>query len=125
VRHRGGARGVLALLPLAAHRGYLLAGSPARIARAIYGMNPFPESLVIAQWIAQNSQPEDRVLIVGSEPQILFYARRSSATRYMYFYPLTGEFPDARERRGVTRRPTRGRRTCGRGDLASGRRSDR
>ena len=35
---------------------------------------------------------------MGSEPQILFYARRRSATRYIFFYPLTGEFPDARAR---------------------------
>jgi hypothetical protein len=68
------------------------------ISRAIYGMNPFPESLAIAGHIEANSQPGDRVLIVGSEPQILFYAARRSATRYMYFYPLTGEFPDARLR---------------------------
>jgi hypothetical protein len=99
---RGVAVGALAagvaLLPLAAHRGILLAGSPTAISRQIYGMNPFPESLAIAEHIQRNSGPEDRVFIVGSEPQILFYANRRSATRYLYFYPLTGDFPDARAR---------------------------
>jgi len=94
----GALAALVALVPLAAHRSFLLAGSPTVISRQIYGMNPFPESLLIAEHIQQNSRPEDRVFIVGSEPQILFYARRRSATRYMYFYPLTGDFPDARAR---------------------------
>lgn len=89
---------LVALVPLAAHRRLLLAGSPTAISRQIYGMNPFPESLAIAEHIEQGSGPEDRVFIVGSEPQILFYAKRRSATRYIFFYPLTGEFPDARAR---------------------------
>ena len=100
----------IALLPLAAHRGLLLAGSPVAISRQFYGLNPFPESLVIADHIAQNSRPEDRVLIVGSEPQILFYARRRSATRYIYFYPLTGDFPDARARQQAVIEEVRGAR---------------
>jgi hypothetical protein len=49
-------------------------------------------------------------LIVGSEPQILFYARRRSATRYIYFYPLTGDFPDARARQQAVIEEVRGAR---------------
>jgi hypothetical protein len=89
---------LVAVLPFAAHRDLLLAGSPAAISRQFYGLNPFPESLVIAQHVARNSGPEDRVFVVGSEPQILFYAGRRSATRYIFFYPLTGDYPDARAR---------------------------
>ena len=47
---------------------------------------------------AETSGPEDRVYIVGSEPQIFFYAERASATRYIFFYPLTGDYPDVLER---------------------------
>ena len=71
---------------------------PRRSRASIYGLNPFPESLAIANHIRRTSRPEESVFIVGSEPQILFHAQRRSATRYIFFYPLTGDYPDARER---------------------------
>jgi 4-amino-4-deoxy-L-arabinose transferase-like glycosyltransferase len=84
--------------PVLAARHTLFAGSPEAVSRAIYGLNPFPESLAIARHIARTSAPDERVYVVGSEPQILFYAERRSATRYIYFYPLTGAYADALER---------------------------
>jgi hypothetical protein len=33
-----------------------------------------PEAVAIADYIRSNSRPDDRVFIVGSEPQILFFA---------------------------------------------------
>jgi hypothetical protein len=95
-----GAAALVALLvapPLAAQRR-LLGAPPERISREIYGLNPFPESLTIGEYIRQTSAPDDHVYVIGSEPQIFFYARRRSATRYIYFYPLTGAYADARER---------------------------
>jgi hypothetical protein len=89
---------LLVLVPLAAHRELLFAGSPAEISRRFYGLNPFVESLEIAEHIRQRTEPQETVFIVGSEPQILFYAGRRSATRYIFFYPLTGAFPDVAER---------------------------
>jgi 4-amino-4-deoxy-L-arabinose transferase-like glycosyltransferase len=84
--------------PVAANWGTLRAGSPNAISRKIYGLNPFPESLEIANYIRSTSEADDSVYVVGSEPQILFYAERRSATRYIFFYPLTARFPDAAER---------------------------
>jgi 4-amino-4-deoxy-L-arabinose transferase-like glycosyltransferase len=84
--------------PVAANWGTLRAGSPEAISRKIYGLNPFPESLEIANYIRSTSDADDSVYVVGSEPQILFYAERRSATRYIIFYPLTARFPDAAER---------------------------
>jgi 4-amino-4-deoxy-L-arabinose transferase-like glycosyltransferase len=90
------ALGALALVPVVAGDAeFLFAGSPAAAARRLYGLNPFPESARIAEHIASRSGPGDTVLVVGSEPQILFAAERRSATRYILFYPLTGPFPDA------------------------------
>jgi hypothetical protein len=54
----------------------------------IYGSNPFPESLEIAEYIRKNSSPSATIAIVGSEPQIYFYSNRRAATRYIYTYPL-------------------------------------
>jgi hypothetical protein len=90
------ALGALALAPVVAgDAGFLFAGSPHAVARRLYGLNPFPESARIAEHIARRSGPGDSVFVVGSEPQILFFAERRSATRYILFYPLTGPFADA------------------------------
>jgi hypothetical protein len=67
---------------------------PMTKARRIYEWNPFPESVAIGRFIAEHSEPDDRVFVFGSEPQIYYYARRRSATRFIYTYPLSAP-PDA------------------------------
>ena len=86
------------LPPVLAQRESLFASSPEAASRALYGLNPFPEARAIARHIAATSAPEDRIFVVGSEPQILFHAERRSATRYIFFYPLTGGGPGAAAR---------------------------
>ena len=76
----------------------ILRAEPDSISRQIYTLNPFPESLEIADYIRRTSDADDTIYVVGSEPQIFFYARRRSATRYIFFYPLTGAYSDASER---------------------------
>jgi hypothetical protein len=102
--------GLVLVPPVVANREILGAGSPDAISRKIYGLNPFPESLEIANYIERTSDADDTVYVIGSEPQILFYAGRRSATRYIFFYPLTGGYPDASERqREVMREVTASR----------------
>lgn len=74
--------------PLYESRDVLFHLGPNQISRLIYGRNPFPESVPIARYIREHTQPGDRVAVVGSEPQIYFYAGRRSATGYIYTYPL-------------------------------------
>jgi 4-amino-4-deoxy-L-arabinose transferase-like glycosyltransferase len=74
--------------PLYASRTVLFALTPEQVSRAIYGRNPFPESVEVARYIRQHSDAGDRVAVVGSEPQIYFYSGRRSATGYIYTYPL-------------------------------------
>ncbi|MGO8672533.1 MAG: ArnT family glycosyltransferase [Capsulimonadaceae bacterium] len=62
-----------------------------RISRLEYGYSPFPESVPIASYIRANSSPNDTIAILGSEPQIFFYAHRRSATGHIYMYPLMEE----------------------------------
>ena len=71
-----------------AQRDYLFKMKPNEISREIYGLNPFPESRVIAEYIKANSSENDKICILGSEPQIFFYANRKSATGYIYTYSL-------------------------------------
>jgi hypothetical protein len=51
-------------------------------------LNPFPESLLVARRVEALSSPQDYVFVAGSEPQILYYARRFSPTRFVIAYPL-------------------------------------
>ena len=69
-------------------RDDLFADNPLRLSGLIYSGNPFPESLEIARFIEQRTAPNDRIAIFGSEPQIFFYAKRRSATGYIYMYSL-------------------------------------
>ena len=74
-------------------REYLFEMGPEQVARATYGLNPFVESLAIGEYIAKTTSPDARVFILGSEPQILFYAKRRSATSYVYIYPMLERQP--------------------------------
>ncbi|MFC1852409.1 ArnT family glycosyltransferase [candidate division CSSED10-310 bacterium] len=69
-------------------RAYLFTMSPRQLSRATYGRNPFPESIKIASFIRNRTTAGERIAIIGSEPQIYFYARRQAATGYIYMYPL-------------------------------------
>lgn len=79
---------ILVLSPVIAHRAEFFASNPLLIAHDLYGANPFDSSPAIAREIREHTTPADKVLVIGSEPQILFYANRRSATRYILFYPL-------------------------------------
>ncbi len=74
---------------------YLFTLSPYHVSRSIYGINPFPESRAVGQFIKSNSSPATKIAVFGSEPQIYFYADRPSATDYLYMYPLVEQQPHA------------------------------
>jgi hypothetical protein len=52
--------------------------------------NPFLESPIVAEKVAAltQSRPSEPVFVAGSEPQILCYAHRRSASRFVISYPL-------------------------------------
>jgi 4-amino-4-deoxy-L-arabinose transferase-like glycosyltransferase len=74
---------------------FFLAG-PELIAKFMYFTNPFTESIEIARHVRERSAPGDRIAVMGSEPQIYFYADRRSAARYPYTYALMEPHPYAR-----------------------------
>ena len=61
---------------------------PVALCKSIYGTNPFVESVEIAKYIKANSKEEDKIAVLGSEPQIAFYSGRKSATGHIYTYGL-------------------------------------
>lgn len=76
-------------------RVYLLQMPPQQVSRAIYGANPFPESLEVARYLRERTTADDRIAVLGSEPQIYFYAGRRSATGHLYMYGLMEDHRDA------------------------------
>ena len=77
------------------YRLFFFEWTPHQVSRAIYGLNPFPESIEVARYIKAHSQKEDKIAVFGSEPQIYFYANRHSATGYIYTYSLMENQPFA------------------------------
>jgi hypothetical protein len=70
------------------HRQFMFKMTPIQLSRTVYGLNPFPEALQVAQFIKANTEEKDRIAVLGSEPQIYFYAGRQSASGYVYMYAL-------------------------------------
>lgn len=66
------------------------------INRILYVHCPFIESLVVADYIRTHASPDARIAVLGSEPEIYFYARRHSATGFIYTYPLMELQPHAK-----------------------------
>ena len=91
--------GVLVLaigISLYRSRVYFFELSPVEEVRFNYGNNPFSEAIPIARYIQKHTGPTDRISILGSEPEILFYAHRLSATGHIYTYGLMEPQPYAR-----------------------------
>ena len=73
---------------LSTGKWYYSTENPVMLCKAIYGTNPFTESVDIAKYIQANSSDTDKIAVLGSEPQIPFYANRRSATGHIYTYGL-------------------------------------
>ncbi len=76
-------------------RGVFFTMSPVQACMAIYGDDPFPEAVEIGRYLREHVAPGARIAVVGSEPEIYFYARRRSATPYLYTYALVEPQPYA------------------------------
>ena len=99
--------GVLAVLAIgqtfAAGSGIYFSSTPGEASRAMFGPNPFVESAWIADRVREMTSPGERIAVIGSEPQIYFYADRLPATGYIYMYGLVDRTPIAeRMRREMT-----------------------
>jgi 4-amino-4-deoxy-L-arabinose transferase-like glycosyltransferase len=66
-----------------------------QVGTQIYRQNPFAEAVAAGDLIQKHSPGTARVAVMGSEPEIYFYAHRRSATGYIYMYPLMESQPYA------------------------------
>ncbi len=85
------------MYPIWLEAAFLFSMPKDRASRHIYGANPFAESIEIADYIRSHSGKDDTIAVLGSEPQIYFYANRRAAITYIYMYPLMEDHPFARE----------------------------
>ncbi|HWY76265.1 MAG TPA: glycosyltransferase family 39 protein [Verrucomicrobiae bacterium] len=76
-----------------AHREMFFQIAPDEACRKTYAGHPFCESVVMANYIREHTAPGCRVAVLGSEPQIYFYAHRLSATGYIYTFEMMGANP--------------------------------
>jgi len=87
--------GGASILPLLAERAVFFAPDPVSACRKVYGVNPFPEAVRIAEYLQKHTTSYDRIAVIGSEPEIYFYSHRRSATGYIYTYGLMEPQKDA------------------------------
>jgi hypothetical protein len=81
----GGAAGAI----LVWNHGAMLLAGPETLSRMAYGpRNPFVESREAAKRLAERTEEGEEVFMLGSEPQILYYARRKNCGRHVVAYPL-------------------------------------
>jgi hypothetical protein len=75
------------------NRYYYFSDDPKMVCNLAYFGNPFNEAQEIAKYISNDTRDTDKIAILGSEPEICFYANRASATGYLYTYPLVENQP--------------------------------
>jgi 4-amino-4-deoxy-L-arabinose transferase-like glycosyltransferase len=93
-RGRWALAGAIAL-SLFTERQFLFTKTPTEAARELWGDNPFPEAIPAAEYLRAHTSPGTPIAILGSEPEIYFYAHRHSATGYIYMYGLMEPQPYA------------------------------
>ncbi|MEE8638348.1 MAG: glycosyltransferase family 39 protein, partial [Candidatus Margulisiibacteriota bacterium] len=69
--------------------------SPQEISVVKYGGNEFVVAQKVGEVIKKVLPPGEGIFIWGAEPEVYFYSRMRSVSRYTYFYPLKGKSPAA------------------------------
>lgn len=97
-----GLMAIAVIQPLVANQQYYFEFTANEFSRKRYGYNPFPEAYELGKYIKTNTQKGDRVVVFGSEPEILFYAHRKSSIEAIYMYDLMAENEFASELQDIT-----------------------
>ncbi len=67
---------------LKALQKYYFKVNSTQLLRQVYGLNPFPESKVIADKLNTMLKPEDKIAVFGNEIQMYLYTNRISPSRF-------------------------------------------
>jgi 4-amino-4-deoxy-L-arabinose transferase-like glycosyltransferase len=82
---------------ISAYRIFFFKLTSFQVSKVLYGGNLFAETLEVAKYLREHSAEDARIAVLGSEPEIYFYAHRHSATGYIYTYALMERQPHAAE----------------------------
>src|SRR5205814_5618654 len=93
---------LLIALPIKTLAPFWFSYSSADAVRRIYPGNFFAEMPAFAERIAKVTSTDQRVFAFGAEPELLFYAQRVSATRYIFLFPLFGPYRNIHEKQTAT-----------------------
>ena len=93
---------LLALLPVKILWPFWFNYTSADAVREIYPGNFFAEMPAFAERIAKVTSIDQRVFAFGAEPELLFYAQRVSAARYIFLFPLFGPYRNIHEKQTAT-----------------------
>jgi 4-amino-4-deoxy-L-arabinose transferase-like glycosyltransferase len=74
-------------------KNYFTKTKKADIVRQVYGTNPFQESYILGNKIKSMSKSGDSILVLGSEPELLFYAKLPTISQHMHYYQLVDGGP--------------------------------
>ena len=88
---------LLSLIHVNNKKDYYINPNYHQILRTVYGTNPFPESMEIAQWLNTHAKPEDGLVLIGSEPQIYFYTHKKCPSRHAYFAAIVDNVPQHKQ----------------------------
>ena len=80
--------GITALLFLYTQRDCFFLLPPESVTEWIYPGTPFAISGEVASYIKSQSVPNDRICMLGAEPQLFFLSQRQASSGYIYTYPL-------------------------------------
>ncbi|OLE13901.1 MAG: hypothetical protein AUG89_03865 [Acidobacteria bacterium 13_1_20CM_4_56_7] len=69
-------------------RAFFLEMDPIAACRSVYSLEAFPEAVPVADYIRRHTSEDAKIAVLGSEPEIYFYAHRHSATGYIYTFGL-------------------------------------
>ncbi len=78
---------LIMLQPLLAESFYFFRADATQASRVTYEYNPFPEAKAIGRHIKRITSDTSSIMVLGSEPELYFYAKRRPAISayYMYF----------------------------------------
>lgn len=92
---------VIIILPVVSNltslKNYYFKPNYTKVLRAVYGNNPFPESMVIADKLNTLMKPEDKLAVFGTEIQMYVYTNKKAPTRFAGSGALL-EFPVAQSK---------------------------
>jgi hypothetical protein len=81
-------QGIALFAFIIAQFGYLFSWKYEKMMLDMYDRDAFTEIRTIGETLSKLTQPNDKIGMLGGEPQIFFYANRVAATGFLYHYPL-------------------------------------